>query len=55
MKITKKQLMKIESRKKREAMIAAGAYDGRFRQRIVENKKFKKPRVKPNYLEEYGN
>ena len=44
--ITKKDLDALERAAKREAQKAAGALDGRFRQKVVPNKK-RKPTPKP--------
>ena len=55
MKITKAQLLKIEKAKLRREMIKAGAYDGRFRQRAIKDKRFNKPKHKLNYTEDDGN
>lgn len=49
--ITKKELDAIERAAKREAQKAAGALDGRFREKVVPNKKRKttpKKKVDPN-------
>ncbi|MBL7953056.1 MAG: hypothetical protein JNM62_15210 [Flavobacteriales bacterium] len=49
--ITKKELDAIERAAKREAQKAAGALDGRFRQKVVPNKKRKaegKKKVNPD-------
>lgn len=44
--ITKKELDAIERAAKREAQKAAGALDGRFREKVVPNKKRKVQRRK---------
>lgn len=44
--VTKKELDAIERAAKREAQKAAGALDGRFRQKVVPNKKRKAERKK---------
>lgn len=44
--ITKKELDAIERAAKREAQKAAGALDGRFREKVVPNKKRKAQRRK---------
>ena len=42
--ITKRELLAIERAAKREAQKAAGAMDGRFREKVVPNKKRKAQR-----------
>lgn len=44
--VIQKRLKSIKQTAHREALMAAGAYDGRFRQRSVEDKRFKKPKHK---------
>lgn len=44
--VTKKELDAIERSAKREAQKAAGALDGRFREKVVPNKKRKAQRRK---------
>ena len=45
--IKQKKKLKVNRRKVlREQMISAGAYDGRFRERVVQSKKHKKPKHK---------
>ena len=49
--ITKQALDRIERTAKREALKAAGAFDGRFREKVVPNKKRNAPskkKVDPN-------
>lgn len=49
--ITKQALERIERTAKREALKAAGALDGRFREKVVPNKKRNAPskrKVDPN-------
>jgi hypothetical protein len=55
MKITKEQLIKIERSKHRRELVAAGVYDGRFRQRTVIDKRFKQPKHKLQIIEDDGN
>lgn len=42
-----KKILKVNHRKSlREQMVSAGAYDGRFRERVVQSKKHKKTKHK---------
>jgi hypothetical protein len=50
--ITKKELDAIERAAKREAQKAAGALDGRFRQKVVPNKKRKAEHKKKTDLDD---
>lgn len=46
---TKKKLKSLKRGSKREAMINDGAYDGRFREKSVVEKKHKKPKYKEDF------
>lgn len=40
-----KRLKSIKQAAHREEVMAAGAYDGRFRQRVIQDKRFKNPNI----------
>lgn len=49
---TKKKLKKLAQASKRKAMLEDGAYDGRYREKRVVDKKFKKPKHKKKIVDD---